>query len=153
MTFSLLFWQSHLPSRICSFVSEVPQLCPTLWDPMGSLSCSSIHGIFQARVLESVAISFSRGSSLPRGRTQVSRIVSKHFIVWATREAQSIPNYSSFLKTVLIKFLHLLTSVYWVQPMAFHLIFKRPFKLGASIFSYKWQIIGSARLSHLRSYI
>ena len=44
--------------------SEVTQLCPTLCDPMGcSLPYSSVHGIFQARVLEWVAISFSRGSS------------------------------------------------------------------------------------------
>ena len=38
-----------------------------------SLSVSSVHGIFQARVLEWIAISFSRGSSWPRNRTQVSR--------------------------------------------------------------------------------
>ena len=38
--------------------SEVAQSCPTLWDPMDcSLSGSSIHGIFQARVLEWIAIS------------------------------------------------------------------------------------------------
>ena len=44
--------------------SEVAQLCLTLSDPMDcSLSGSSIHGIFQARVLEWIAISFSRGSS------------------------------------------------------------------------------------------
>ena len=62
--------------------SEVSQSCPTLHDPMDcSLPGSPIHGIFQARVLEWVAISFSRGSSLPRDRTQVSRIVSRHFIV------------------------------------------------------------------------
>ena len=43
--------------------SEVAQLCPTLRDPMDcSLPGSSVHGIFQARVLEWVAISFSRGS-------------------------------------------------------------------------------------------
>ena len=42
-----------------------------------SLPGSSVHGIFQARVLEWVVISFSRGSSRPRDRTQVSRIVSK----------------------------------------------------------------------------
>ena len=49
------------------------QSCPTLCDPMDcSLSGSSIHGIFQARVLEWVAISFSRGSSWPRYQTQVS---------------------------------------------------------------------------------
>ena len=42
--------------------SEVSQLCPTLSDPMDcSLPGSSIHGIFQAIVLEWVAISFSRG--------------------------------------------------------------------------------------------
>ena len=50
--------------------SEVVQLCPTICDPMDcSLSGSSIHGIFQARVLEWIAIAFSRGSSLPRDRT------------------------------------------------------------------------------------
>ena len=67
--------------------SEVAQSCPTLCDPMDcSLPCSSIHGIFQARVLEWVAISFSRGSSRPRDRTQVSRIVGRCFTIWATRE-------------------------------------------------------------------
>ena len=44
--------------------SEVAQLCLTLWDPMDcSLPGSSVHEIFQARVLEWVAISFSRQSS------------------------------------------------------------------------------------------
>ena len=44
--------------------SEVAQSCPTLCDPMGwSLPGSSVHGIFQAGILEWVAISFSRGSS------------------------------------------------------------------------------------------
>ena len=39
---------------------EVTQSCPTLSDPMDcSLPCSSVHGIFQARVLEWVAIAFS----------------------------------------------------------------------------------------------
>ena len=50
--------------------SEVAQLCPTLCHPMDcSLSGSSVHGIFQTRVLEWIAISFSRGSSQPRNRT------------------------------------------------------------------------------------
>ena len=47
-----------------------------------SLPGSSVHGIFQARVLEWIAISFSRGSSRPRVRTQVSHIVDRHFTVW-----------------------------------------------------------------------
>ena len=52
-----------------------------------SLSGSSVHGIFQARVLEWIAISFSRGSSQPRNRTWVSHIAGRRFTVWATREA------------------------------------------------------------------
>ena len=44
--------------------SEVTQSCPTLCNPMDcSLPCASVHGVFQARVLEWIAISFSRGSS------------------------------------------------------------------------------------------
>ena len=67
--------------------SEVAQSCLTLCDPMDcSLLRSSVYGIFQARVLECVAISFSRGSSWPRDRTQVSRTVGRHFTVWATRK-------------------------------------------------------------------
>ena len=67
--------------------SEVTQSCLTLCNAMDcSLPGSSIHGIFQARVLEWVAISFSRGSSRPRDRTQVSCIVGKCFTIWATRE-------------------------------------------------------------------
>ena len=54
-----------------------------------SLPGSSIHGIFQARVLEWISISFSRGSSWSRDWTQVSRIAGRCFTVWATREAQS----------------------------------------------------------------
>ena len=47
--------------------SEVAQSCPTLCNPMDcSLPGSSLHGILQARVLEWVAIAFSRGSSRPR---------------------------------------------------------------------------------------
>ena len=55
--------------------SEAAQSCLTLCDPMDcSLPSSSIHGILQARILEWVAISFSRGSSRPRDQTHVSGI-------------------------------------------------------------------------------
>ena len=68
--------------------SEVAQSCLTLCDPMdSSLPGSSLHGILLARVLEWVAISFSRGSSQLRDRTRVSRIAGRHFNLWATREA------------------------------------------------------------------
>ena len=48
---------------------------------------SSVHGILQARILEWVAISFSRGSSPPRDGTWVSCTVGEPFTIWATREA------------------------------------------------------------------
>ena len=57
----------------------------------------SAHGIFQARVLEWGAISFSRGSSRPRDWTQVSRIVGRRFTVWATREVIVIQLHISIL--------------------------------------------------------
>ena len=73
--------------RVC--VCEVTQSCPTLCDPVDcSPPGSSVHEILQARILEWVAISFSRGSSRPRDRIQVSRIAGRHFNLWATREAQ-----------------------------------------------------------------
>ena len=69
--------------------SEVTQLCPTLCDPMDcSLPGSSDHGIFQARVLKWVAMSFSRGSSRPRDQTYVSCIAGRRFTIWVTREAR-----------------------------------------------------------------
>ena len=60
--------------------SEVAQSCPTLCDPMDcSLPGSSVHGIFQTRVLQWVAISFSRGSSQPRDQTRLSCIAGRGF--------------------------------------------------------------------------
>ena len=51
------------------------QLCTALCDPMDcSPSDSSVHGILQARILEWVAIPFSRGSSWPRDRTHISYV-------------------------------------------------------------------------------
>ena len=55
-----------------------------------SLPGSSVHGIFQARILDWVAISFSRGSSQPRDGTWVSRTIGRCFTVWATREVISL---------------------------------------------------------------
>ena len=62
--------------------SQVTQSCLTLCNPMdGSLPGSAVHGIFQARILEWAAISFSRGSSQPRDRTLVSCIAGRHFTI------------------------------------------------------------------------
>ena len=61
-------------------VVKVAQLCLTLCNPMDcSLPSSSVHGILQARILEWLAIPFSRGSSQPRDRTQVSHIAGGFF--------------------------------------------------------------------------
>ena len=58
------------------------QSCQTLCDPMdSSLPGSTIHGIFQARILEWAAISVSRGSSQPRDQTRVSCIANRHFTI------------------------------------------------------------------------
>ena len=66
---------------------KVTQSCPTLCDPMDYTA----RGIFQARILEWVVILFSRRSSQPRDRTQVSHIAGG-FTHWATREAHLIWN-------------------------------------------------------------
>ena len=76
------------PMQLCSLSlkseseSEVAQSCPTVCDPMDcSPPGSSVHGIFQARVLEWIAISFSRGSSQPRDKTRISRTAGGCFTV------------------------------------------------------------------------
>ena len=68
------------------FWSEVVQSCLTPWDPMDSSSPGSgIHGIFQAIILELVAISFSRGSPQFRDWPWVSCIAGRLFTIWDTR--------------------------------------------------------------------
>ena len=48
---------------------------------------SSVYVIFQARIWESIAISFSRESSEPRDKTHITCIADGFFAIWATREA------------------------------------------------------------------
>ena len=77
----------------------VTQLCPTLCDPMNcSPPGSSVHGILQARILEWVAISFTRGSSWPKDWTQVFCIVGRFFIIWPIREAHHLSLIPIFLE-------------------------------------------------------
>ena len=72
-------------------VRLITQLCLILCDP---IDCSprppgsSVHGILQARILEWVAMPFSRGLFQPRDRTQVSLIAGGFFTSWVTREVQ-----------------------------------------------------------------
>ena len=77
---STSFSQYLVQDLACESESEVAQWYPTLCDPMDcSLPGSSLHGILQARILEWVAISFSRGFSRPRDQTRVSRIPGRRF--------------------------------------------------------------------------
>ena len=63
-----------MESTVVVFVTQSCPLCDTMdftWP------CSSVHGIFQARILDWVAIPFSRQSSQPRHRTQFSCIAGR----------------------------------------------------------------------------
>ena len=97
--------------------SEVAQLCPTLCHPVDySSPGSSVHGILQARILEWVAISFSRGSSQPRDQTRVSCIAGRRFSLWATREAmadEAKSNYASTFSLYLEQVYIISTQVHW----------------------------------------
>ena len=85
---------------------NVAQSCPTFCDPTDY----TVHGVLQARILEWVAFPFSRGSSQPRDRTQVSQIAGGFFTSWATREAQESWSCSlSFPGHLLIKIFVLYT--------------------------------------------
>ena len=72
--FVIILWESEV---------KVAQLCPTL---PNRVDCT-LHGILQARILEWVAVPFSRESSQPKCCTKVSRIAGV-FTSWATMEAQ-----------------------------------------------------------------
>ena len=78
---------------------KVKSLSPeTLYNPVGC-----VHGIFQAKVLEWVAISFSSGSSWPRDRARASLTVGRSFTVWATYRNWWIDSYSLVRKCKLIQ--------------------------------------------------
>ena len=73
---------------VCAVSCSVAQLCLTLLRPHGhSPPGSAVQGILQARILEWVAISSSRGSSRPRDRTHISCIGRQILNHWATWEA------------------------------------------------------------------
>ena len=76
----ILYYLSHRDTCM-----KVTHLCPTLFNPMDDTD----NGILQTRILEWVAIPFSRGCSQPRGWTHVSRIAGGFFITWATREGRA----------------------------------------------------------------
>ena len=100
-----------------------------MWFIMWSKSCSVLsnslwpHGILQARILEWVAFTFSRGSSQPRDRTQVSCIAGRVFTNWAAREAHSKSKTGFEVRKSLSQIpFHYLISVYSTK----HLNFLKP---------------------------
>ena len=66
------YFNSHSRYKV-----KVVHLCPALCEPM---NCT-VYGILQARILEWVAVSFSWGSSQPRGQTHVSHTVGEFFTI------------------------------------------------------------------------
>ena len=80
---SIWMSQKLLALSLCLFLRDmclVAKSCPTLWDTMDCRPPgSSVHGSSQARIMEWVAISFSRGSSQPRDQTPVSCIADGFF--------------------------------------------------------------------------
>ena len=90
---------------------SVAELCPVVCDcPPGT----SIRGIFQARILEWVAVSYSRGSPWPRDQTHVSCIGRWILYDWATREASATVNFISKIRLVLRIFWNSVTSgTFW----------------------------------------
>ena len=114
--FLYIFICSSFFNYICTFPRDqenvsmkLAQSCPTLCNPMGYI----VHGILQARILKQVAISFSRGSSQPKGRTQVSGIVGGFVTSLATRRP-----YAKFLSLFYLNYQILLQAKkksHWVM--------------------------------------
>ena len=78
----------HIQTACCCLII---QSCQTLYNPMDcSLPGSSVHGILQARILEWVAISSSRGSSQPRDRTRVSHTTGIFFTTEPPGKSKSV---------------------------------------------------------------
>ena len=96
---------TYLSRYLCVWVT---QYCLSLCHPM---DCgppgSSLHGIFQARILEWVVIPISRGSSPSRYRTWVSCIAGRFFTVWAIREAPLGTYLATFYKSDVLKIVFL----------------------------------------------
>ena len=91
-SFFVICYSSSLINKIrymsAAAAAKSLQSCPTLCDPIdSSLLGSSVPGILQARILEWVAISLSRGSSWSRGQTSVSCIAGRFFTDWTMRDS------------------------------------------------------------------
>ena len=80
------YWRAKVKTKV-----KVSQWCPALCNPTDY----TVHGILQARILEWVALPFSRGSSQPRDWTQVSHTADEFFTSWAIGEPIGEPKNST----------------------------------------------------------
>ena len=102
---------------VCASAKSL-QSRPTLCNPVGYRPPgSSVHGILQERILEWVAIFFSRRSSWPRDWTQVSLIVGRHFTIWAT-VVPIVTEFSEPLGTPLVYLIYLVLLGYLLVILA-----------------------------------
>ena len=74
----------------------------------------SVYRIFQARIVERIAISFSRGSSRPRNQTKVSCVAGRFFTYWARREAW----YIAYLFTMTYIIGNILSVFLWYNQLS-----------------------------------
>ena len=112
--------------KLChfTFTSAKYQLLYTFCNRMDcSPPGSSVHGIFQERILEQVAISYSKGSSQPRDQTQVSHIADGFFTMWATKEAPSYCISSPKLTNIRLKNSSHLNVCVMIMYCVFNLFF------------------------------
>ena len=130
--FLVLQWSAKKKNRS---ESVSPSAVSDSSDPMNcTLPGSFVCGIFQARILEWVAIPFSRGSSWPRDWTWVSCIAGRFFTIWDTREA--------LIRTVKLKIcVACFILVVWTQTCNI-------FQVGLYILSTSWHHYGAGKIRH-----
>ena len=120
---------------------KVAQSCPTLCYPMDY----TVHGILQARILEWVAFPFTRRSSQPRDRTQVSHIAGGFFTSWVTREATSEAGSEGGFIMV---FVRACVCVCVCVCMQVHMYVWKPFILFPWICKYEAEVKTSLKLTY-----
>ena len=96
----------HMCLHVSVHVRSVVHSCLTLCDPMDdSPPCSSVHGVFQARILERVATSYFRGTSQPRDRTPGSSVSCIAGRFSTTEPPGEPPNYHIFILINLVDYI------------------------------------------------
>ena len=129
--------------RVMSAILKLLENKMTWWKVKAAQSCWTlcnridyiVHGILQARILEWVPFTFSRGSFQPRDRTQVSRIAGGFFTSWATRKARAKDRWWLMWKKQYSKML-ITECGWWVWVLT--VWFFSTFSICLKIFTIKW---------------